>query len=99
MAPYLCHLGLLGVHVQQHADGLGVALAGGDVQGGVARRGGGVGVGFVLQEQLHHLLVAHPRRAVQRRLVVLGRRGVEDTQNQSLDCCSARPSTVTLSVW
>lgn len=69
--PHLGHLGLLSVGVQQDSHRLHVTLAGADVQGGVAGCGGGVGAGFVVQQQLHQLLVAHPGSAVQGRLVVL----------------------------
>ena len=79
---YLGHLGLLGGAVQQDADGVGVALAGGDVQGGVAGGGGGVWVGLVLQQQLHQFFVAHAGRTVQGGLVVLLTRTHTQTQRR-----------------
>lgn len=81
--PYLGHLGLLSIGVQQDSHRLDVALTGGNVQGGVAGRGGGVGAGFVVQQQLHQLLVAHPGGAVQGRLVVLAqeRQGQEERRS------------------
>ena len=61
----------MGGSVEQDPGGEGVALAGGDVQGGVASRGGRVWIGLVLQQQFHQLLVTHAGRTVQWRLVVL----------------------------
>lgn len=50
-----------------------MALAGRDVQGRVAVGGGCVGVGHVLQQQLHDLGLPQPGRDVQGRLVFLPR--------------------------
>lgn len=47
------------------------------MQGGVAGGGGGVGAGFVVQQQLHQLLVTHSGRTVQGRLVVLAQQQQE----------------------
>lgn len=48
--PHLGHLGLLSLHVQQDPYGLHMTFSGSYVQRGLARRGGGIWVGFVVQQ-------------------------------------------------
>lgn len=50
---YLGHLGLLCFHVQEDTYGLYMTFSGSDVQRCVSCCGGGVWVGFVLQQKLH----------------------------------------------
>jgi len=57
---YLGHLGLLSLHVEKDTDSLHMTFPGSDVKRCVTRCGEGVGVGFLLQQKLHQLLVAHP---------------------------------------
>lgn len=68
---YLGHLGLLSLHVQEDAYSLNMTFPGSDVQRCVSSCGGGVGVGFVLQQKLHQLLVTHASSTMQRGLIVL----------------------------
>lgn len=49
--------------------------------------GGGVGVGFLLQQQLDELLVAHPGGTMQRGLVILAR------EERIIRKCEALPVT------
>ncbi|KAG7279924.1 hypothetical protein CRUP_021557, partial [Coryphaenoides rupestris] len=78
------HLVLLGSDVERRAGHVLVALAGGQVQRGIARGGGGVGCGPVLQQLLHDgvddVLVAHERCHMDGRQARLQGAGGERTQ-------------------
>lgn len=54
-----------GARLEEHGGDVELPLAGRDVQRGVAIGGGGVGVGHVLQQQLHNLRLAQARGDVQ----------------------------------